>query len=72
MEKISDSVPRIHQFLLPEAGGGGRKITTVSLTAPSGSANRAVGGLPEYKERKALNPGYTTLDFRIEQYSKYF
>jgi hypothetical protein len=50
----------------------GRLITTVSLTAPSGSANRAIGGLPEYKARKAKDPNYTVMDFRVEQYRRYF
>jgi G:T/U-mismatch repair DNA glycosylase len=68
---ISDVVPRIHQFHLPEPGTTGRRITTVSLTAPSGSANRAVGGLPEYKARKAKDPKYTVMDFRVEQYRRF-
>ncbi|MGB5404437.1 uracil-DNA glycosylase family protein [Robiginitalea sp.] len=72
LERISDSVPRIHQFRMPERGAAERLITTVSLTAPSGSANRAVGSLPEYKARKAADPKYTTLDFRVAQYRKFF
>ena len=72
LERISDSVPRIHRFLMPGAGASQRLITTVSLTAPSGSANRAVGSLPEYKARKAADPRYTTLDFRVEQYRRFF
>ncbi|MGB5191238.1 uracil-DNA glycosylase family protein [Robiginitalea sp.] len=72
LERISDSVPRIHQFFMPGAGSAERLITTVSLTAPSGSANRAVGGLPEYKARKATDPKFTTLDFRVEQYRRFF
>lgn len=63
------SVPRIHSFLLPSED---RKIRTVTLTAPSGSANRAVGSFQEYKERKAANPNYTTIDFRVEQYRPFF
>lgn len=72
LERISESVPRIHQFLLPESGTGHRRIKTVSLTAPSGSANRAVGALPEYKGRKAIDPNYNTLEFRVEQYRRFF
>jgi len=72
LEKISDAVPRIHQFKMPERDGASRLITTVSLTAPSGSANRAIGGLPEYKARKAKDPDYTVMDFRVEQYRKIF
>jgi G:T/U-mismatch repair DNA glycosylase len=71
LEKVSDEVPRIHQFQLQKENGPARRITTVSLTAPSGSANRAVGSLPEYKERKAKNPAYTVMDFRVEQYRRF-
>lgn len=71
LEKISDEVPRIHQFQLQQESGSARLITTVSLTAPSGSANRAVGGLPEYKARKAIDPDYTVMDFRVEQYRQF-
>jgi len=72
MLRISHGVPRIHRFQIPAADGSPRLITTVSLTAPSGSANRAVGSLPEYKARKAKDPNYTVLDFRVEQYKKFF
>jgi len=72
LERISDSVPRIHRFRMPKEGATERLITTVSLTAPSGSANRAVGSLPEYKAKKAADPKYTTLDFRVEQYRQFF
>jgi G:T/U-mismatch repair DNA glycosylase len=72
LERISDSVPRIHRFRMPVEGVSERLITTVSLTAPSGSANRAVGSLPEYKAKKAADPRYTTLDFRVEQYRQFF
>lgn len=67
LELIEDQVPRIHQFKLDN-----RVIKTVSLTAPSGSANRAVGAIPLYKELKSKNPEFNTIDFRIMQYSKYF
>ena len=69
LEPLVSEVPRIHRFRLPAED---REITTVSLTAPSGSANRAVGSLPEYKARKAKDPNYTVLDFRGEQYRIYF
>ena len=49
-----------------------RKITTVSLTAPSGSANRAVGAMEDYKVYKRKNPEATTVDFRVLQYEKFF
>ena len=71
LQKVSDEVPRIHQFQMPGRRGSPRLVTTVSLTAPSGSANRAVGSLPEYKARKAKDPDYTVMDFRVEQYKRY-
>ena len=70
LERLSNTIPRIHQFRMPTDQG--RMITTVSLTAPSGSANRAIGGLPEYKVRKAKDPNYTVMDFRVEQYRRFF
>ena len=50
----------------------GRTVKTVTLTAPSGAANRAIGSIPKYKARKKLNPQYTTFDFRVEQYAPFF
>lgn len=67
LQIVSNEVPRIHQFELDE-----RIINTVSLTAPSGSANRAVGSNPAYKLLKQQNPKFNTLDFRVLQYKKYF
>ena len=64
---LDNSVPRKHQF-----DWAGRSITTFSLTAPSGTANRAIGSMPIYKENKAFNPNYSTMDFRIEQYGRVF
>jgi len=46
---LSNDVPRIHEFSLPKSK---RVISTVSLTAPSGAANRAVGSLQKYKDLK--------------------
>lgn len=67
LQVISDTVPRIHQFKL-----GGRTIKTVSLTAPSGAANRAIGSMQLYKDYKNKNPAFTTIDFRVLQYTPYF
>ncbi len=67
LEVVCDVVPRIHQFTLD-----GRVIKTVSLTAPSGAANRAVGSLDAYKMMKSKNPKFNTIDFRILQYRNYF
>lgn len=69
LEVIINEVPRIHEFVLPKTT---RKIKTVSLIAPSGAANRAVGSLQKYKEMKAKNPSMTTIDFRVDQYRPYF
>ncbi len=69
LEPIASDVPRIHEFLLPDSG---RKVRTVSLTAPSGAANRAVGSLPAYKKMKANFPERNTVDFRVIQYSEHF
>lgn len=66
---VSNEVPRIHEFSLPNSE---RKIKTVSLTAPSGAANRAVGSFQKYKDMKAKNPSITTIDFRIDQYRPFF
>lgn len=69
LEVISNQVPRIHSFEHPITQ---QRITTVSLTAPSGAANRAVGSLDEYKKRKDADPTFSTLDFRVLQYQKFF
>lgn len=67
LKVISDKIPRVHQFNLD-----GRLINTVSLTAPSGSANRAIGGMDSYKSTKLKNPEFNTIDFRVLQYKGYF
>lgn len=64
---LSNEVPRIHSFIW-----AGRTIRTVSLTAPSGAANRAIGSLALYKKMKSENPKFTTIDFRILQYTPFF
>ncbi|MEM9363583.1 MAG: uracil-DNA glycosylase family protein [Bacteroidota bacterium] len=69
LEIVSSDVPRIHQFKLPEED---RAIRTVSFTAPSGAANRAIGSIQKYKDIKRENPAYTTFDFRVEQYRPFF
>jgi G:T/U-mismatch repair DNA glycosylase len=67
LKVISGEVPRIYQFLLE-----GRIIKTVSLTAPSGSANRAIGSMKLYKTLKKKNPEFNTIDFRVLQYNGFF
>ncbi|SNR46245.1 G/U mismatch-specific uracil-DNA glycosylase [Lutibacter agarilyticus] len=66
-ESISTETPKIHQFNINK-----RTVKVVSLTAPSGAANRAVGSNPEYKLLKQLNPKFNTFNFRVIQYKKYF
>lgn len=68
LKLISLETPRIHQFTIE----GSRKIKVISLTAPSGAANRAVGSNPAYKLLKQQNPKFNTFDFRVLQYEKYF
>ncbi|MEW7292557.1 uracil-DNA glycosylase family protein [Aquimarina sp. 2304DJ70-9] len=67
LEIVSNEVPRIHQFRLEQ-----RIIKTVSLTAPSGSANRAIGSMQLYKDLKNATPKFNTIDFRVLQYKRYF
>lgn len=67
LQLVSNEIPRIHNFHLDS-----RIIKTISLMAPSGSANRAVGSNSEYKRLKQQNPKFNTLDFRVLQYKKYF
>ena len=67
LKKVSKEVPRIHQFVLD-----GHLIKTVSLTAPSGAANRAVGSMGLYKQMKLKNPQLDTIDFRVLQYEPFF
>ncbi|MGI9551010.1 MAG: uracil-DNA glycosylase family protein, partial [Aurantibacter sp.] len=78
LEVVSEQVPRIHRFVIPSDSGeslkrsAGRIIKTISLTAPSGAANRAVGSLASYKELKNKNPDFNTFDFRVMQYRPFF
>jgi len=69
LEQVTNEVPRIHEFENPLSN---KVIRTVSLTAPSGAANRAVGSLDSYKMMKTKNPEMTTIDFRVLQYTPYF
>lgn len=71
LKPVESRVPRIHKFEIPGETRT-RVIRTVSLTAPSGSANRAVGSIEEYKRAKERDPSYTTIDFRIAQYRSFF
>jgi G:T/U-mismatch repair DNA glycosylase len=67
LKAVSNEVPRIHSFQLEN-----RMIKTVSLTSPSGSANRAIGSMPLYQQLKTKNPNFTTFDFRVMQYREFF
>ena len=77
LNEISGDVPRIHSVTLPamlngHASESDRVVRTISLTAPSGSANRAIGSMRNYQEIKTRKPEFTTFDFRVEQYRPYF
>ncbi|WP_136466308.1 uracil-DNA glycosylase family protein [Flagellimonas onchidii] len=75
LDLVNNEVPRIHKLDLPFTSNGVEKfrtITAVSLTAPSGAANRAVGSLQTYKDLKTANPNFNTFDFRVMQYRKFF
>ncbi len=72
LKEVSDKVPRIHEFELKSSLNESRIVKTVSLTAPSGAANRAVGSMEAYKRMKNENPDFTTLDFRVLQYREFF
>ncbi len=64
---VSEEVPRVHRFSLDE-----REVRTVSFTAPSGSANRAIGSMQAYKKMKQENPAMNVFDFRVLQYRPFF
>lgn len=66
LKVIANDVPRVHQFVLD-----GQTIKTISLIAPSGSANRAVGSMELYKYLKRKNPDFNTMDFRVMQYREF-
>ncbi|MEP1488661.1 MAG: uracil-DNA glycosylase family protein [Algibacter sp.] len=76
LELISNEVPRIHEFVLPVKMSAveivSRTIKTVSLTSSSGSANRAIGSMPLYKQLKNSDPNFNTFDFRVMQYREFF
>ncbi|MDO1501334.1 uracil-DNA glycosylase family protein [Winogradskyella maritima] len=83
LQVVSDNVPRIHEFRLPTKSNLShraesrcdtslRTIKTISLTAPSGAANRAVGSMDLYKQLKTQNPDFNTFDFRVMQYRAFF
>lgn len=67
LELVNNEVPRIHHFQLDD-----RVIKTVSLTSGSGAANISISRLPLYKQLKAKNPNFNTLDFRVMQYREFF
>lgn len=66
-KNIDSNLPKKHQFVFEN-----RVITTISLTSPSNAANRSIGANAYYKEQKAKNKHYSTVDFRQEQYEKVF
>lgn len=71
LKLISAETPKVHEFEFNESETI-RKIKVISLTAPSGSANRAIGSNPQYQLLKKQNPKLNTFDFRVLQYKKFF
>lgn len=71
LKLIAAETPKIHEFEIQE-NETSRKIKVISLTAPSGSANRAVGSNPQYQFLKKQHPKFNTFDFRVLQYKKFF
>lgn len=69
MKVVNSEMPRVHQFKLPESN---RILKTVSLLAPSGAANRAMGSLALYKKMKKENPSLSAIDFRVDMYRPFF
>ncbi len=67
LEHTSFDRPKTYELRL-----NNRILKTVSLISPSSAANRSIGGDPIYKSQKKINRNYSTLDFRVEQYRKYF
>lgn len=67
LKRIGETSPRVHEFILEN-----RKIQTVSLTAPSGAANRAVGGKLLYKKMKSEDPNFSTIDYRVLEYKPFY
>lgn len=67
LKRTNTVSPRVHEFKLDN-----RMIKTVSLTAPSGAANRSIGARTYYKEMKKINPNYSVIDFRVDQYTPFF
>jgi G:T/U-mismatch repair DNA glycosylase len=64
---VNKDIPKIHHFIFET-----RDIKTISLTSPSNAANRFIGSCAHYKEQKAINSEYTTMDFRTQQYEHVF
>ena len=82
LKLVSDEVPRIHEFELPEVIETGvlnkveklpkkRIIKTVSLTSGSGAANISISRMPLYQHLKAKNPDFNTFDFMVMQYREF-
>lgn len=74
LRRVNRESPRIHEFKMPGDASEStpRIIRTVSLIAPTGTANIAIGSSRSYKEEKLRNPDFTTFDFRIRQYREFF
>ena len=67
LDLIEKDAPKIHKLKL-----GNRTIKTVSLISPSNAANRSIGANPAYKNLKENDSSFTTLEFRLMQYKRFF
>jgi G:T/U-mismatch repair DNA glycosylase len=66
-KSVSSNSPKTNQFNI-----NNRTIQTVSLISPSNAANRSIGANPLYKKIKSKDKSFSTFDFRLLQYKKYF
>lgn len=67
LELVAKAPSKIHQLKLDN-----RTIKTVSLISPSNAANRSIGANPTYKELKEKDNSFTTLEYRLMQYKRFF
>ena len=67
LQLVAKESPKIHHLQLND-----RTLKTISLISPSNAANRSIGANSLFKKLKEQNKSYTTFDFRVEQYQRYF
>ncbi len=67
LKEVDSGPPRMHRFNL-----GVRKLRTVTLISPSSAANRSIGANPDFKRLRSGNPKFSTMDYRVLQYTPFF